>query len=200
MSFLYPIICLITNTFWKILQEPLSLIFYRIWEEKFVLSKGYSTVHEILLPVKQKQNIFFQMLLWVVTQKHFATEIIFSQGWFWGFTLPASQLLIWKPQERVRHSLGIYSIPQNLIQSSHAMNTWMTFEQKLRQCVFSGFCFLGFFVYSFTTTISLEGDFPQERLHRMQMSLLCSYQRHNYERGIKLTLFRGQSLRGAALE
>lgn len=133
------------------------------------------------------------MLLGVVTQKHFATEIIFAQGWSWGFMLPASQLLTWKPQEQARHSLGIYTIPQNPVHPAHAMCTCMAFEQKLLQYVFSLFSLFGAFVYLFITTISLKGDLLWEALQRIPLSLLCSYQKDNYERGIKLTSFRGQA-------
>lgn len=61
-------------------------------------------------------------------------------------------------------------------------------------------CFSVFFwfvvavvVYLFTTLISLERGFLQEALHRIPMSLLCSYQKGNYQHRIKLTSCRGQA-------
>lgn len=59
-------------------------------------------------------------------------------------------------------------------------------------CIFP-LCLCGVFVYLFTATISLEGDFLQEPSHRILMSLLFNYQEGNYELGIKLTCFRGQA-------
>lgn len=93
--------------------------------------------------------------------------------------LPASQLLIWKPQEQARQSLGIYTAPQHPVHPAHAMCTSMTFEQKLLQSVFSLFCLFGVFVHLFTTTVTLEGDFLQEALHRIPMNSLCSYRKDN---------------------
>lgn len=70
---------------------------------------------------------FFQMLLRVVTQKHFTTEIIFAQGESRGFTLPASQLLIWKTREQARQPLGIYTALLNAVHPTHSVCTCMTF-------------------------------------------------------------------------
>lgn len=78
---------------------------------------------------------------------------------------------------------------------AHTTSTYMTFEQKLLNFIFSSFFFflLGGFVYLSTTIFSLDRDFLQEALHRTLMSLLYSYQKDNYECGIKLTSFTDQA-------
>lgn len=73
----------------------------------------------------------------------------------------------------------------------------MAFEQKLLKYTFSSLFLLGGFVYLFTTIFSLERDLLQEVLHRILVSLLYSYQKDNYECGIKLTSFTGQAFTGS---